>query len=454
NQRKALKKLKTDKNIIVIPADKGEKVVVMDVVDCIDKIQEKLDTDSYTQLNEDPSKYIHKKLQILLSELVGKGEIDEDMMETLLVDKNIPIVRGQLKVHKVEKSMKLIVAMRNSMGSTLAKYITNILKDIADNRRSIKNTKDLIEKLYKLKIKKVHSLASLDVIDLFTTVDRNKVLHTLSRLLEGDESWKSKTSLSFWNVEFWRILADVALSEFLLEKWNYKKFPYVGLARYVDDILLISNMNRDTIKELTEYLNSFKELQFTFEFEKNNIITFLDVCIHINREKEVIETNWFRKETASALLNKARKIAQNIVQDENVLDKRGEDVVYGIPCMCADMYVGETCSFKRRIKEHFKKVQQRDAKGSELAQHHENVNMQRRRLQYTPGFYRQLNNTGLKAPTLTPLHNVPVPQILPQLPRLSSIQPLIQRFISRDATANATGRRTNLSLSRNISTNN
>ncbi|CAF4438629.1 unnamed protein product, partial [Didymodactylos carnosus] len=127
NQRKALKKLKTDENIIVIPADKGGKVVVMDVVDYINKIQEKLDTDPYTQLNEDPSKYIHKKLQILLSELVGKGEIDEDIMETLLVDKNIPIVRGQLKVHKVEKSMRLIVAMRDSMGSTLAKYITNIL---------------------------------------------------------------------------------------------------------------------------------------------------------------------------------------------------------------------------------------------------------------------------------------------------------------------------------------
>ncbi|CAF1098342.1 unnamed protein product, partial [Didymodactylos carnosus] len=46
--------------------------------------------------------------------------------------------------------------------------------------------------------------------------------------------------------------------------------------------------------------------------------------------------------------------------------------VYGIPCMCADMYVDETWSFKRRIKEHFKKLQQRDAKGSELAQHHEN----------------------------------------------------------------------------------
>ncbi|CAF0970323.1 unnamed protein product [Didymodactylos carnosus] len=61
--------------------------------------------------------------------------------------------------------------------------------------------------------------------------------------------------------------------------------------------------------------------------------------------------------------------------------------------------------------------------------------MQRRRLQYTLGFYRQLNNTGLKAPTLTPLHNVPVPQIFPQPPRLSSIQPLIQRFIFRGATA-------------------
>ncbi|CAF1468646.1 unnamed protein product [Didymodactylos carnosus] len=83
-QRQAIRKLKEDEDITVIPADKGGKVVVMNVTDYIKKIREKLDTKAYKQLEEDPSKYIHKKLEVLLSELVGKNEIDEDEMKMLL----------------------------------------------------------------------------------------------------------------------------------------------------------------------------------------------------------------------------------------------------------------------------------------------------------------------------------------------------------------------------------
>ncbi|CAF1447944.1 unnamed protein product, partial [Didymodactylos carnosus] len=126
-QRKAIRKLKEDEDIIVIPADKGGKVVVMNVTDYIKKIREKLDTKVYMQLEEDPSEFIHKKLEVLLSELVGKNEIAEDEMEMLLVNKKIPFMRGQLKVHKADKPMRLIVSMRDTMGSTLAKHITNTL---------------------------------------------------------------------------------------------------------------------------------------------------------------------------------------------------------------------------------------------------------------------------------------------------------------------------------------
>ncbi|CAF0973794.1 unnamed protein product [Didymodactylos carnosus] len=69
-QRKAIRKLKEDEGIIVIPADKGGQVVVMNVTDYIKKIREKLDTKAYKQLEEDPSKFIHKKPEVLFSELM------------------------------------------------------------------------------------------------------------------------------------------------------------------------------------------------------------------------------------------------------------------------------------------------------------------------------------------------------------------------------------------------
>ncbi|CAF1526579.1 unnamed protein product [Didymodactylos carnosus] len=112
----------------MIPADKGGKVVVMNVDDYMKKIKQKLDTKAYQKLDEDPSKVIHKRLEILLSELVGKQEIDRDETNTMPENKKLPFVRGQLTVRKEDKSMRLIVSMRETMGSSMAKYIMNITK--------------------------------------------------------------------------------------------------------------------------------------------------------------------------------------------------------------------------------------------------------------------------------------------------------------------------------------
>ncbi|CAF1386849.1 unnamed protein product [Didymodactylos carnosus] len=70
-------------------------------------------------------------------------------------------------------------------------------------------------------------------------------------------------------------------------------------------------------------------------------------------------------------------------------------------------------------------------KGNDLL----SANMQPCRPQHTLGFYRQLNNTGLTTTASPPLHALPVQEILPQPPRLSSVQPLIQRFIFHGALA-------------------
>ncbi|CAF1523473.1 unnamed protein product, partial [Didymodactylos carnosus] len=331
-QKKAIKKLKEDEEIIVIPADKGGRVVVMNVTDYIKKIREKLDTKAYELLEEDPSKSIHKKLELLLAELVGRNEIDQDEMEMLLENKKIPFVRGQLKVHKPDKSMRLIVSMRDTMGSALTKFITNITKSVADNNRSIKNTQDLVTKLYKLKVKKTSKLASLDITDLFTSVDREKVIVIVSDLLDQDESWKSKTSLTKENLlrliefsienvifqfgsQFYKqvyglpiassispFLAGTAVNNFLFKNWNFEEYPYIGLARYVDDILLISELDKVQIEQLVKELNSKNDLQFTSEYEKNHKIPFLDVLIWINEKSDEIGTSWYRKETASTRL--------------------------------------------------------------------------------------------------------------------------------------------------------
>ncbi|CAF1672980.1 unnamed protein product, partial [Didymodactylos carnosus] len=67
-----------------------------------------LDMKAHQKLDEDPSKGIHKRLEILLSELVGKQEIDKDEMDMPLENENLLFVRGQLKIDKEDKLIRLI----------------------------------------------------------------------------------------------------------------------------------------------------------------------------------------------------------------------------------------------------------------------------------------------------------------------------------------------------------
>ncbi|CAF0881652.1 unnamed protein product [Didymodactylos carnosus] len=64
-------------------------------------------------------------------------------------------------------------------------------------------------------------------------------------------------------------------------------------------------LREDQVKELVEDLNSkTTNLKFTFEFEKNNKIPFLDVLIAIDKINKNFTTGWFRNEiTSNYLLN-------------------------------------------------------------------------------------------------------------------------------------------------------
>ncbi|CAF1194576.1 unnamed protein product [Didymodactylos carnosus] len=264
------------------------------------------------------------------SELNYFGLLEKETMEYLLNNKNIPYVRGQVKVRKEGNPMRIIVSMRDTMCSNLAKYLTKITKSLAGGVRCIKNTQEFIKQLYKSKIKKNYSLASLDVSDMFTSIDRNKMLKTLDKMLDLNEDWTREMPLSkeslirlfefcienvifqFRDKIYYQLnglpmglpispfLADISVNEFLAKYWDFQKYPYSGLAGYVDDIFVVSELSENQIKSLVYEFNKLDEnLKFEYEYEKSNSISFLDVQIHFNGTKLCLETNWFKKPTAS-----------------------------------------------------------------------------------------------------------------------------------------------------------
>ena len=93
------------------------------------------------------------------------------------------------------------------------------------------------------------------------------------------------------------ILSDIVMEDlesYCISKLQSKPLFYL---RYVDDIMLCIHENNidDTLKTFKSYDTN---LQFTVERSNNNSISFLDIEIIINEQRNII-TNWYKKQTFS-----------------------------------------------------------------------------------------------------------------------------------------------------------
>ena len=63
DEQQALKRLKNDNNIVILPADKGRVIVVMDKTDYFDKMDALVnDKQTYEELNRYPTPALQRKL--------------------------------------------------------------------------------------------------------------------------------------------------------------------------------------------------------------------------------------------------------------------------------------------------------------------------------------------------------------------------------------------------------
>ncbi|CAF4741716.1 unnamed protein product, partial [Rotaria sp. Silwood2] len=118
------------------------------------------------------------------------------------------------------------------------------------------------------------------------------------------------------------ILADIYMGNY--QKQHLHKVNNTNkIWRYVDDILIVTKMNKDQLNNYVEKLNKIRgTIRFTSEFEKNNKLNFLDTTLtrYIKNNEVKLGVRWFRKETASdRLLNydssHGKSIKSNIVKN-------------------------------------------------------------------------------------------------------------------------------------------
>ena len=126
----ALRRLRNDKDIVILPADKGRVTVVMDKKDCTDKMDSLVnDNQTYEPLKRNHKPTLQRRLNGKLLDLKKTETTDIQLHYRLRcrVPQSAKLY-GLPKLHKPNIPMQPIVSFCGSPTYQLSKHLTNILK--------------------------------------------------------------------------------------------------------------------------------------------------------------------------------------------------------------------------------------------------------------------------------------------------------------------------------------
>ena len=324
DERQALKRLKTDENIVILPADKGRVTVVMDKTDYYDKMDALVnDKQTYQVLKRDPTPALQRKLNSKLLDLKKTDAIDIQRYNRLRCRvPQPPKLYGLPKLHKPNIPMRPIVSFCGSPTYQLSKYLTTVLKPLTDeSRHKLQSTENFIDAIKTVQVPDDYKLVSFDVKSLFTSIPLQLALDctetainnsTIELPLPTDDLMDllnlCLTSTYFqYNGKHYKQLhgtamgspVSVVVAEIVMQNIEELALATYKLTlplwlRYVDDTFTAVHI--DEIDDFHEHLNGQNaDIQFTKEIEENGKIPFLD-CL-VTRDNNKLRTTIYRKPT-------------------------------------------------------------------------------------------------------------------------------------------------------------
>ena len=133
-ERIGLTQLKKDQDRVILTADKGVALVVMDKEDYISKAQELLSQLAYKEIPKDPTNKIKAQLITKLRRIKKDRNLDEGMYKAMYPTGCIPPkFYGLPKIHKTGNPLRPIVSSRGSVTYGVAKVLSKVLKPLVGN---------------------------------------------------------------------------------------------------------------------------------------------------------------------------------------------------------------------------------------------------------------------------------------------------------------------------------
>ena len=214
-----LKELKEDKSRVILTANKGVSLVIMDRTEYNKKAEELLNTGTYKKIWDDPTKKQKNKLISILKNIKAEGGLNEETYRRLYPTAAVPSkFYGLPKIHKPGIPLRPIVSSIGAAIYNTAKELAKILKPLVGmSAHHVHNTRDFVEQIKDVRLKQGECIISYDVTALFTSVPINPVLKIIKHRLANDHSLHKRTTMSVSHI--------INLLEFCL---NSTSFVYQG----------------------------------------------------------------------------------------------------------------------------------------------------------------------------------------------------------------------------------
>ena len=330
-ERIAIAELKKDPSRMVLTADKGVALIVMNTEDCKKKAEELLNQNTYRTITSDPTMKLKNKMISMLKSIKAKGGMSEDLYKRLYpTGAGSPKFYGLPKIHKLGMPLRPIVSSIGTVTYQTSKEVARILKPLVGRSpHHVKNTQDFIDQIKGIHLGQDQCMMSYDVKALFTSVPTTKAIAIIKQLLEQDQELQQRTSLAIENIlsllEFCitstcfsfqgkyyeqldgaamgsplsPIVGNLYMESFEVEAIRSAPHPPYLWKRFVDDTFTILQSSQRWFPGTPDSVD--QHIQFTAEdWRRDGAMPFLDILVTPVRDGS-LSTSVYRKPTHTDL---------------------------------------------------------------------------------------------------------------------------------------------------------
>ena len=224
-QSQAIRELKRDRDHIVLTADKGVAMVIMDMQDYINKFNNLLYQPTYRAISWDPNNTIKNKLINILKRVKNQTGLDSVTYKSICPTCCVSLeFYGLPKIHKLDTPLRPIVSSCESVTYGVAKELNKILKPlVGKSPHHINSPHDFVEHVKKFTLAPGEYLSPYDVSALFTSVPVDPALGVI-RICWKRPHLKDRTVLPIMDI--------ILILEFCLKTHTFlSKTSYVNRLR-------------------------------------------------------------------------------------------------------------------------------------------------------------------------------------------------------------------------------